>query len=56
MAFVCLGEDLIQDDNIVFKNTWNRSSGETTKNEPFYEIAVEDCEMYKKEDGKWKKA
>lgn len=52
-AFVCEKDDLIKDENIIFKNTRNRVSGEQTYNEPFYEIHLSMCEFYYKKDDSW---
>lgn len=53
-AYVCLKENLIKEENIVFKNTRNRFTNEKTEAEPFYRIKVSDCELYHMEDKIWK--
>lgn len=52
-AFVCKGTDLIKDDNIIFKNTRNRHNGQSTESEPFYEIKVQDCQLFRKDKNVW---
>ena len=52
-AFICSKEQLIQDKNVIYKNTFNKNNGQSTKNEPFYEIKISDCEYYIKESDRW---
>ena len=39
---------VIQERNLITKDTYNRYTGEKTYNEPFYEIKVSKCKHYRK--------
>lgn len=52
-AIVCKGSDLIKDENVIYKNTKNKDSGETTTREPFYQINLNNCDVYKKVYNQW---
>jgi len=50
-AFICKREDLVQKDNLIFRN--QEYEGKTHYNKPCYEIHMSMCELYEKREDGW---